>query len=429
MPSSPPPADAAGPRASPAARWGLLRWGLAFVGVMAAAAGSLALVLGLALALAYPNLPDTSSLADYRPKLPLRVYSQDGVMLGEFGEERRRFLPIEEIPKVMKDAVLAIEDANFYRHAGVDLRGVARAAVAQLTAAKSQGASTITMQVARNFYLSSEKTFTRKIYEVLLAFKIEALLTKDQILEVYMNQIFLGNKAYGFGAASEVYFGKSLKDLSVAEAAMLAGIPKAPSAYNPLSNAKRATTRQRYIVERMLENGFITAAQRDQALKEVLRYRPGSDSPVHAEYVAETARQLIFAHYGEQTYSRGLNVQLTIDSAAQMAAYRALRRGLMDYEKRQVYRGPEAYVDLPTDPAALDARIAEALSDHPDNDELKAAVVLEASTRKVVASLQSGEIITITGDGLRPVASGLAERAATKVQIRRGAVVRAIRAE
>lgn len=429
MPSTLPPADSAGPSASPPARWGLLRWALAMLGVLGAAVGAFALALALALALAYPNLPDTSSLADYRPKLPLRVYSQDGVLLGEFGEERRRFLPIEEIPKVMKDAVLAIEDANFYRHAGVDIRGVARAALAQLTAAKSQGASTITMQVARNFYLSSEKTFTRKIYEVLLAFKIEALLTKDQILEVYMNQIFLGNKAYGFGAASEVYFGKSLKDISVAEAAMLAGIPKAPSAYNPLSNPKRATTRQRYIVERMLENGFITAAQRDQALKEVLRYRPGTDSPVHAEYVAETARQLVFAHYGDETYSRGLNIQLTIDSAAQMAAYRALRRGLMDYEKRQVYRGPEAYVDLPTDPAQLDARIAEALTDHPDNDELKAAVVLEASARKVVASLQSGEIITITGDGLKPVASGLAERAAAKVQIRRGAVVRAMKAE
>jgi penicillin-binding protein 1A len=302
-----------------------------------------------------------------------------------------------------------------------------RAALAQFAEAKSQGASTITMQVARNFYLSTEKTFTRKIYEILLAFKIEALLTKDQILEVYMNQIFLGHRAYGFAAASEVYFGKPLKDVTVAEAAMLAGLPKAPSAYNPLSNPRRATIRQRYIIERMVETGYITESESEAALAEKLRYRTPDSNAVHAEFVAEMARQLVFAQYGDDAYTRGLRVWLTIDAGAQRTAYKALRKGILDYERRQFYRGPEAYVDLPAGAAALDTRIAEALADHPDNDELRAAVVLEASPRKVVGALQNGDTFTVTGEGLKPVASGLSDKAAPKVQIRRGAVVRVVK--
>ncbi|MFZ4649282.1 MAG: penicillin-binding protein 1A [Rubrivivax sp.] len=419
--------SAGAPPAGRAAGSRLARWGLALLGLVGAAVLGGALLVGLALALAYPNLPDVGSLTDYRPKLPLRVLAANGELLGEFGEERRTYVPIAEIPKVMKDAVLAIEDANFYRHSGVDFRGMARAALAQFAEAKSQGASTITMQLARNFYLSTEKTFTRKVYEILLAFKIESMLTKDQILEIYMNQIFLGHRAHGFAAASEVYFGKPLREVTVAEAAMLAGLPKAPSAYNPLSNPRRATVRQRHIIERMLDNGFITREQRDAALAEKLRYRTPSETTTHAEYVAETARQLVYAQYGDDTYSRGLNVYLTIDAQAQMVAYRALRRGLMEYERRQVYRGPEAFVDLPADAAQADVRIAETLADHPDNDELRAAVVTEASPRKVVAVLQSGEAITVTGEGLRPVASGLSEKAGPKLQIRRGAVVRAIK--
>jgi penicillin-binding protein 1A len=387
----------------------------------------LLLVVGVALAVAYPNLPDISSLADYRPKLPLRVVSSDGVLLGEFGEERRELMPVSRMPKVMKDAVLAAEDARFYQHGGVDYKGVARAALENLRDARSQGASTITMQVARNFYLSTEKTFTRKIYEILLALKIERLLTKDQILELYMNQIFLGQRASGFAAAAQIYFGKPLGEVSVAEAAMLAGLPKAPSAYNPIANPKRATLRQRYIIERMLENGFISAAQRDVALAQVLRYRTQSEIAVHAEFVAEAARQLVFAQYGGDTYTRGLNVHLSVNAADQMVAYRALRKGLMDFELRQVYRGPEAYVDLPANATLIDTRVAEALADHPDNDELRAAVVLEASPRKVVAMLQSGDTITVTGDGLKPVTSGLSSKAGPKVEIRRGAIVRALR--
>jgi penicillin-binding protein 1A len=384
-------------------------------------------LIALALAVAYPNLPEISSLTDYRPKLPMRVFTADAVQIGEFGEERRNFVPVGQMPQVMKDAVLAAEDTRFYQHGGVDYKGVARAAIENLRDARSQGASTITMQVARNFYLSTEKTFTRKIYEILLALKIESRLTKDQILELYMNQIFLGQRANGFAAAADIYFGKKLKDVTIAEAAMLAGLPKAPSAYNPITNPKRATQRQRYIIDRMFETGFITEAQHEEALAQTLRYHVPNESPVHAEFLAETARQLVYSQYGDEAYTRGLDVYLTATSADQLVAYRALRKGLMDYELRQIYRGPEAYVDLPADASLVDARVAEALTEHPDNDDLRAAVVLEASPRKVVAMLQNGDSVTITGNGLKPVESGLSPKAGPKVQIRRGAVVRVMK--
>lgn len=422
-----PPEPTSGGRA--ASRWWALplRAAALLAGTVAAVVLLGLIAAAIALAVAYPNLPELDSVTDYRPRLPLRVYSADGTLLGEFGDERRTFTPIAEIPPVMKQAVLAIEDARFYEHSGVDYIGVLRAGLAQFGNVGSQGASTITMQVARNFYLSSEKVLSRKLYEVLLALKIESQLSKDQILELYMNQIYLGQRAYGFAAASEIYFGKPLKDISVAEAAMLAGLPKAPSAYNPIVNPRRATVRQQYIIDRMLDNGFISPEQHADAKAEKLRYRAPTDMPVHAEYVAELARQLVFNQYGPDTYTRGLQVQLTVRTADQVAAYRALRKGLMDYERRQRYRGPEAYIDLPADPKAVDARVAEALAEHPDNDELKAAVVLEASAKKVVAVLQSGESITVTGEGLKPVTSGLAANAEPKRQIRPGAVVRAVK--
>ena len=397
------------------------------VGLAVASVLCVLILAGIAVAVAYPNVPEISGLTDYRPKLPMRIYAADGVLLGEFGEERRNFTPIAQMPKVLKDAVLAAEDANFYEHGGVDYKGILRAALANLRDARSQGGSTITMQVAKNFYLPTEKTYTRKLYELLLTLKIEGLLSKDQILELYMNQIFLGQRAYGFAAASEIYFGKAVKDLTVAEAAMLAGLPVAPSAYNPIVNPKRATVRQQFILGRMLEVGFINEAQYEEARNQVLRYRAQSAMPVHAEYAVETARQLVFTHYGAEAYTRGLDVYLTLRAADQEVAYRALRRGLLNFEQRQWYRGPEAFVDLPAEPTQMDARIAEALADHPDNDELRAAVVTEASPRKVVAVLQDGETVTVTGDGLKPVASGLSDKAEPKIQIRRGAVVRAVR--
>ncbi|WP_343629588.1 penicillin-binding protein 1A [Roseateles sp.] len=413
-------------QAGPRSHWFVRALGWLF-GLALAGAGAVVLLVGMALAMAYPQLPDISGLTDYRPKLPLRVLSSEGQLLAEYGEERRSYSDIREIPKVMQDAILAIEDARFYQHGGVDYLGVIRAGLANFGEAKSQGASTITMQVARNFYLSTEKTFTRKIYEILLALKIERALPKEKILEIYMNQIFLGHRAYGFAAASEVYFGKPLKDITIAEAAMLAGLPKAPSAYNPINNPRRATLRQQYIIDRMLEMGFISPEQHAAAKAEKLRVRPPQEAASHAEFVAELARQLIFSQYGDEAYTRGLNVYLTLHADEQERAYRALRRGIMDYERRQVYRGPEAYVDLPADPKELDTRVAEALSDHPANDELLAAVVLEADPKKVVAALQSGESVTITGEGLKPATSGLSEKGNPKTRVRRGAVIRVIK--
>ena len=395
------------------------------LGLAVAGAIALALVIAVALAMAYPNLPDISDLADYRPKLPMRVYSAEGALLGEFGEERRNLTPIGEIPQVMKDAVLAIEDTRFFQHGGVDYKGMLRAGLANLGRMKSQGASTITMQVARNVYLSSEKTFTRKIYEVLLTFKLEHFLSKDQILEIYMNQIFLGNRAYGFAAASEAYFGKPLKSVTIAEAAMLAGLPKAPSAYNPISNPKRARSRQLHIIDRMEENNFITAEEAAAARKEDLKIRTGTDNTrVHAEFVAEMARQLIFAQYGSDAYTRGLNVYTSINAGEQEAAYRALRRGIMDYERRQHYRGPEKFVTLPGPPQELEETIDDILADHPDNGDVLSAMVLEANARKIVAMRPNGDSIEITGEGLKPVQSGLSDKAPPNIKIRRGAVIR-----
>ncbi|UJB65227.1 penicillin-binding protein 1A [Acidovorax sp. YS12] len=405
-------------------RW-LLKGLFWIAGLATAGALALALTIAVALAMAYPNLPDVSDLADYRPKLPMRVYSAEGALLGEFGEERRNLTPIDDIPQVMKDAVLAIEDSRFFEHGGVDYKGLLRAALANLGKAKSQGASTITMQVARNVYLSSEKTFTRKIYEILLTFKLEHLLTKNQILEIYMNQIYLGNRAYGFAAAAETYFGKPLKSISVAEAAMLAGLPKAPSAYNPISNPKRARARQLYIIERMEENGFITGLQAQEAKQENLKIRTNANSTrVHAEYVAEMARQLIFAQYGNEAYTRGLNVYTTLRASEQDVAYQALRRGIMDYERRQHYRGPEQFIQLPTSAEDAEDAIDDALANHPDNGDLLAAVVLDASPRRIMAARADGEQIEITGDGLKPAQSGLSDKAPPNIKIRRGAVIR-----
>ena len=406
------------------------RLAVGLVGLAGAGVISILVVVGIALAVAYPNLPDVADLADYRPKLPLRVLTADGKLMGEFGEELRNLLTIQEIPEVMKQAVLAIEDARFFEHSGVDYRGMMRAALANLGRAKSQGASTITMQVARNVYLSAEKSYTRKIYEVLLTFKLEHMLTKEKILEIYMNQIFLGQRAYGFSTASQTYFGKPLKDVTIAEAAMLAGLPKAPSAYNPISNPTRARIRQLHIIDRMLENGFITAAEADQARSEQLQLRQlGQQIQVHAEFAAEMVRQAIVAQYGDEAYTRGLLVTTSLRADDQAAAYRSVRDGVLDFERRQFYRGPELFITLPDDPAARDEAIDDAINERPDNGDLMSAVVLQASTRKVVAVRQDGVPFEITGEGLRAVASGLSDKAGPNIKIRPGAVVRVVQAE
>ncbi|VWB94555.1 penicillin-binding protein 1A [Burkholderia lata] len=387
------------------------------------------LVLGYALVVAWPNMPSLDALTDYRPKVPLRIYTSDHVLIGEFGEERRDVVHFKDVPDSLKKAILAIEDARFYDHGGVDLTGIVRAGFVALTNGHaSQGASTITMQVARNFFLSSEKTYTRKIYEMLLAYRIERALTKDQILEVYMNQIYLGQRAYGFASAARVYFGKDLKDITLAEAAMLAGLPKAPSAYNPVVNPKRAKVRQEYILQRMLELNFISREQYDEAVAQPLVVKgPGRDFSVHAEYVAEMVRQMMYAQYREETYTRGFNVVTTIDSADQQVAYTALRKGIMDYERRHGYRGPEGFIELPAGADDREQAIDDALLEHPDNGELIAAVVTAASPRQITVAFIDGSNATIEGDNLRFASGALSANAQPNRRIRPGAIVRVVK--
>ncbi len=384
-----------------------------------------ALLAGLVVALVYPNLPSLEVLTDYQPKIPLRVYTAEGALIGEFGEERRLLVSIREIPEQLKQAILAAEDERFYQHTGVDYLGVARAAYANLTqGGRRQGASTITMQVARNFFLSTQKTLTRKLYEVLLAFKIENNLSKDQILELYVNQIYLGQRAYGFAAASQIYFGKSLDKLNLAEAAMLAGLPKAPSATNPVANPKRARLRQQYVLRRMKELGHIAEQQHSEAVKAALQIRREVNdfAGVHGEFLAEMVRQAIYEQYPEETYSKGFRVYTTIRKADQEAAYEAVRRGLLNYDRGQGYRGPEGFVELATNAGEDD--IEEALAEYADVDDLKVALVLAASAKELKAALRNGETVTVSGDGLRFAARALEDKTAQQRRLRRGAVIR-----
>ncbi len=396
------------------------------------------ILLSLATVLAYKNLPPIDSLTDYRPKIPLRVYTADNVLIGEFGEERRNLVHINDVPLVMRQAILAAEDDRFYQHGGIDVLGIIRSALTNLVNGSAfggghrVGASTITQQVARTFFLSSEQTYTRKFYEVLLAFKIEENLTKDQILEVYINQIYLGQRAYGFASAARVYFGKNLSEITPSEAAMLAGIPKAPSAYNPVVNPPRAKLRQQYVLNRMHELGFLTDDNYKAAETTALPVKEaGAEFTVHGEYVAEMARQMAYAQFKEETYTLGLNVYTTLVSTDQNAAYQAVRTGILDYEKRHGYDGPEAYVDLPklkgedkqAGKKVLDQAVEDALLEYPDNDNLLAAVVIDANPKQIRVARQ-GEIMTITGDGLKFAAYALTDKGPQNKRIRPGAVIR-----
>jgi penicillin-binding protein 1A len=398
-----------------------LTFPLALLGGVVAAAFCL---VGLVVALAYPNLPSLETLTDYQPKVPLRVYTVEGVLIGEFGEERRVLVDIKDVPPALVNAIIAAEDERFYQHAGIDYMGVARAAYANLlTGGRRQGASTITMQVARNFFLSSEKTLTRKLYEVLLALKIEHSLTKDQILGLYVNQIYLGQRAYGFAAAAQTYFGKSLDQLAIGEAALLAALPKAPSSYNPIANPQRARQRQQYVLRRMRDLGHIAEADYDAALKApiVARRQAPDTFAVQADYVAEMVRQAVYEQYPEDAYSRGFRVYTTIRAADQQAATAALRAGLLDYDRRLGYRGPEGFVDLPAD--AGEDEFEEALAERADDPELRLALVLGATPKELTAVLRTGERVTVSGEGLRFAAASL-QRTSPQRRIRRGAVIR-----
>ncbi len=386
-------------------------------------------LIGIFVILAYPQLPSLEALTDYRPKIPLRVFSADGYLIGEFGEERRNLVAVQDLPPVMKQAILAAEDERFYQHSGVDTLGILRAAYSNLVSGgKRQGASTITMQVARNFFLSSEKTLTRKLFEVLLAFKIEHNLSKDEILQLYVNQIYLGQRAYGFAAAAQIYFGKSLKNVSIAEAAMLAGLPKAPSAYNPVANAKRARIRQLYVLRRMRELSFLDDTELNIAQKEVLRIkRDVNDFGVHAEYVAEMARQIAFERFHEDAYSMGLRITTTIRRADQEAAHAALRRGVLDYDRRHGYRGAEAYVDLATVTTDQDDELEDLLQDFEDINGLRPAIILAADAKQVRAYLRGGDVVSLSGDALKFASRMIDDKAPANKRLRRGAVIRVMK--
>src|ERR1043166_10199377 len=399
------------------------RWWLvpATLIVLLALAG--ALLFGFAAIVAYPNLPSLEVLTDYQPKIPLRVYTADGVLIGEFGEERRALIKISEVPETMKNAILAAEDDRFYQHGGVDYLGVLRAALSNFASGGArQGASTITMQVARNFFLSKEKTLTRKFNEMLLAFKIEHSLAKDEILQLYINQIYLGQRAYGFAAAAQIYYGKTLSQLNLAEMAILAGLPKAPSRYNPVANPNRARQREQYVLRRMRELGYISDAQFHEADKlPVVVKREFQDFGVRADHFAEMVRQVMYDRYKEAAYNNGFRVITTLLSTQQAAAYAAVRKGAQDYDRRHGYRGPEDFIDLPEHPSEED--LEDALQDETESDDIYPAVVLQVTGRSVKVYRKGGDTIEISGDGLKLAQKTLTDKVSANQRMRRGAMV------
>jgi penicillin-binding protein 1A len=401
-------------------------WFSALLASLAALIIAAAATVAIALIVIYPQLPSVEVLTDYRPKVPLRIYTADGHLMGEFGEERRNVITIQDTPALIKQAVLAAEDERFYEHSGIDTRGIARAALSNLAGGgKRQGASTITMQVARNFFLSSEKTLTRKLYEVLLAFKIESSLSKDEIFQLYLNQIYLGQRAYGFASAAQIYFGKSLKDISIAEAAMLAGLPKAPSAFNPVANPKRAKLRQQYVLRRMHELKFIDDTQLADAKAATLQIKHNvNEFDTPADYVAEMVRQAVVEQFPDDAYSRGYSVTTTIVRKEQQAAYDSLRKAVLDYDQRHGYRGAEAYVDMGAVTSDTDEQIEDLLQDFDASGDLIPALILDATPTRAKLYVNGGELITIEADGLKFAARMLDKSAPPNKQLRRGAVVR-----
>ncbi len=366
----------------------------------AAAVATAAVAVGVLVWSLLPELPSIESISDIRLKVPLRIYTADNALLGEFGDERRIPISIDVVPRGLIDAILAAEDDAFYRHPGVDFAGVARAALANvLSGEPGQGASTITMQVARNYFLTREKTYTRKIKETLLAFRLEQTLTKDKILELYINKIFLGHRAYGFAAAARVYYGKTLDELDLAQIAMLAGLPKAPSRDNPLSNPDNAKKRRNYVLARMRALELIDTESFQSA-----RSAPISASlhlaqvDVDAPYVTEMARQYMFEKYGEKAYEGGYRVHTTVHTALQEAANSALRSGILDYDRRHGYRGPLRRVVIEGDAGQdwFDAILSQVSI----SGDLIPAVIIAVEEKAATAYTREREIVEIPWEGL-----------------------------
>ncbi len=373
------------------------------------------------------DLPPIDRIVNYQPKLPLQVFTADGVEIAQFGAERRQYLPLAQTPKLLQDAVLAVEDARFREHSGIDAKGMARAALALLTGGMRQGASTITQQLVRTMLLTQKFTPERKAKEILLALKVEQALSKDRILEIYLNEIFLGQRAYGFAAAAQTYFGKPLDRLSLAETALLAGLPQNPYYANPVMNLERAQARQRIVLWRMRETGAINDKQHAAALAERLQIRPPGQQVVYAPHVAEMARRSVVERFGTEAYSTGLRVVTSLRATEQQAAHAALRKGVMAFDRKQTWRGPE---DLEALPAAEGAEgekaAAQALKEHRDDEILRAAIVLNATPKEVRAQLASGERVAISGEGLRWAQPALAAKAQRPLKIERGSILRLV---
>ena len=404
-------------------------WPVRALKVLAALLALGSVVILVATVVIYPQLPDLDTLTHYQPKQPLRVFTADGVQIGSFGTERRVYQRIDQIPELMKDSLLAVEDARFYEHAGIDPISVARAVVSVLSGGlvrRVQGGSTITQQVARTFLLTNERTVSRKFKEALLSLRIEAALSKDQVLELYMNQIYLGSRAYGFEAAAQTYFGKTLAVLSPAECAMLAGLPQNPRNVNPIRNPERAHARQQIALARMYKQGVINDAQYATAKAEKLVVRKSATAEIHAEFVAETARQQVFAQFGDKAYTQGFDVTTTLVATEQQAAYQALRRTLIEHAQRQPWHGPQDHEDLPAELQNDDPAVAQALADVDDDEDLRVAIVTSATQNSVTVVLASGEIVKIDKAGLRLAQAGLAPKAPKALAIRRGSIVRVL---
>ena len=347
-----------------------------------------------------PQLPDIETLRDVRLQVPLRVYSADNSLIAEFGEQRRIPVTLDQVPQQMIHAILSAEDDRFYQHPGVDWQGIARATFQLIkTGEKTQGGSTITMQVARNFFLSREKTYLRKINEIFLALKIERELTKDTILELYLNKIYLGQRAYGIAAAAQVYYGKDINDLTLPQYAMLAGLPKAPSSTNPVTNPERAIKRRNYVLQRMLDEHYINQNEYTAAINApVTASLHSADIELEAPYVAEMVRQKLFDQYGEEAYTSGIKVVTTIQDRLQKAANEAVRKNLLDYDTRHGYRGPEHHYDITSDMNETDW--SQLLESFPVLGNLSPGLVVSVSEKSATAFIVGTGLVTIEWNGL-----------------------------
>ncbi len=392
---------------------------------------TLTALTALAVTLIYPSLPSLEALTNYQPKLPLRVYSADGALISEFGEERRAFVKIEKVPQNLKDAVLAIEDRRFYQHGGVDTKGVLRAIKNNVTGKSHEGASTITMQVAKNFFTvpGGRRTIVTKVKETLLALKIEKALSKDQILELYLNQIYLGQRSYGFAAASQVYFGKSLSKLTLAESALLAGLPKAPTGYNPYINPQRAIKRQQEVLRDMQRYGFIDEAKFKAAIEQTLKFKSSKLSKdLDADYVAEIVRQMLYERYQDAIYSSGLKVYTTIKKVNQEAANNAVLLGILEYQRRQGYGKPEKQLNLSQlNSTSLEEGMQAALADIEEYGGFMPAIVTSVSPKLVKVFTKKSEQLDIADTGLSLLQKNLADKDPKNHKIRVGSVVRLIK--